>query len=146
MRLEKRYNMVILNAVVIQYSDTVIACYSPVLCFQQLKLYASVAGWDRQPSPPRYSTCLYYRKKLHSLHAGGGYFPNWRAGYTNIAAGSSYISSWNQNIPALGMLIGDNIFSLAVEDVTPSPYNQPPYPPSGDTGTANCTVTGVAPR
>jgi len=29
--------------------------------------------------------------------------------------------------------------------VTPPPYNQPPYPPAGDTDTASCTVTGIAP-
>jgi hypothetical protein len=77
--------------------------------------------------------------------AGGGYFPNWRAGFTNITAGGSYTTAWNQNIPALGSLEGENIFVLHVEDVTPAPYNQPPYPPSGDTDTATCTVTGIAP-
>jgi hypothetical protein len=44
--------------------------------------------------------------------AGGGTFPNWRAGYTNVAAGDRYVTSWNQNIPSMGTLIGDNLFLL----------------------------------
>ena len=31
------------------------------------------------------------------------------------------------------------------EDVTPPPYNQPPYPPEGDSDSDSCVVTGVAP-
>jgi len=77
--------------------------------------------------------------------AGGAFFSSWRAGYTNVAAGGSYGSSWNNTIPALGSVIGNNIFDLITEDVTPAPYNQPPYPPAGDTDTGACTVTGVAP-
>lgn len=78
--------------------------------------------------------------------ASGTYFNNWRAGYTNVAPSDSYIQSWSTTIPALGSMIGDNVFTLVAEDVTPSPYNQPPYPSSGDTATDTCTVTGVAPR
>ncbi len=77
--------------------------------------------------------------------ASGAFIGSWRAGYTNVAAGNSYVSAWSQNIPALGSVIGPNLFELVVEDVTPSPYNQPPYPPAGDTETATCTVTGIAP-
>ncbi len=83
--------------------------------------------------------------KIHLTLGGGGYIANWRAGYTNIAPGESYVASWNQDIPALGTLIGDNVFSLVAEDVTPAPYNQPPYPPAGDIDTTSCTVTGIAP-
>ncbi len=77
--------------------------------------------------------------------ANGNYFPGWRAGYTNVAAGESYSTTWAQNIPALGTVIGDNSMDLLVEDVTPAPYNQPPYPPAGDTVTASCVVTAIAP-
>ncbi len=77
--------------------------------------------------------------------AGGSYFPNWRAGYTNVAPGGSYTASWVTTIPALGSVIGDNYFELVVEDVTAAPYNQPPYPASGDTDMDGCTVTGIAP-
>ncbi len=82
---------------------------------------------------------------LDVVLAGGAEYPNWRAGYTNVAAGSSLISSWNQNIPSLGAVIGNNVFTVVAQDVTPAPYNQPPYPPAGDTATAGCTVTGVSP-
>ncbi len=97
---------------------------------------------------------------LHNLHpsatrriagkinvdlAGGQGYSNWRAGFTNVGAGGSYLTSWVQNIPALGSLVGDSLFTLAAEDVTPSPWNLPPYPPAGDTDTASCTITGVAP-
>jgi hypothetical protein len=77
--------------------------------------------------------------------AGGQLFANWRRGYTNVAAGEAYTVSWNQTIGAVPSLIGDSTFTLEAEDVTPSPYNLPPYPPSGDTDTDGCTVTGAAP-
>ena len=41
--------------------------------------------------------------------------------------------------------MGDNVFTLVAEDVTPAPYNQPPYAASGDTDSGACTVTGLAP-
>jgi len=75
----------------------------------------------------------------------GGYIAGWRAGYTNVLPGDSFVSFWNQNLPALGTLLGDNIFQLVAEDVTPAPFNQTPYPAAGDTDTASCTVTGIAP-
>ncbi len=77
--------------------------------------------------------------------AGGQHYSNWRSGWTNIDAGGSYATSWNQALPALGRLVGPNDFRFLAADVTPSPYNQPPYPPAGDTDTASCTVTGIAP-
>lgn len=83
--------------------------------------------------------------RLDATLASGASFPSWRAGYTNIAAGGSYVSTWNQNFPALGTLVGENRFTLLAVDVTPVPYNQPPYPASGDSASDSCTVTGVAP-
>lgn len=77
--------------------------------------------------------------------AGGGNFPNWRAGYTNLTPGETYTAFWMQTIPALGGVIGDNVFTLFAEDVTSAPYNQPPYVPSGSTATDTCTVTAIAP-
>lgn len=77
--------------------------------------------------------------------AGGTNIDSWRSGFTNIPGGSSYFTSWSQTIPALAGVIGINVFTLAIEDVTPSPYNQPPYPPAGDTDTAACMVSGTAP-
>ena len=70
----------------------------------------------------------------------GSNFPNWRAGFTNIAASSSFNASFNVALPTLGSLVGTNTFSLAAVDVTPAPFNQPPYPPAGDTCTAFSSV------
>lgn len=83
--------------------------------------------------------------RVNALLASGNTIPGWRAGYTNVSAGGSYTSTWGQTIPALGSLVGDNIFVLLVDDVTPAPYNQPPYPAAGDMAADSCTVTGVAP-
>jgi len=77
--------------------------------------------------------------------AGGQHYTNWRSGWTNIDAGGSFSTSWNQPLPALNSLVGFNTFQLLTADVTPAPFNQPPYPPAGDTATATCTVTGIAP-
>jgi plastocyanin len=67
--------------------------------------------------------------------ASGSTFPNWRAGFTNIAAGSTFNTSFAVSLPALGTLVGNNTFAIAAADVTPAPFNQPPYPPAGDTCT-----------
>jgi len=83
--------------------------------------------------------------QLDALLASGASYPAWRSGSTNIAAGGNFITSWNQAIPALGLVIGENVFTLRAEDVTPAPFNQPPYPAAGDTGSSTCTVTGIAP-
>lgn len=74
--------------------------------------------------------------------AGGATFPNWRSGYTTISGGEQYSTNWVQHLPRLGSLIGYNVFTLAAEDVTPAPWNQPPYPPSGSRSTDSCTVKG----
>ena len=79
------------------------------------------------------------------LLGNGETVSNWRRGYANITPGSGSVTSWSQSIPALGSLVGINLFSLWAEDVTPAPYNQPPYPPAGDADTGSCTVSGVAP-
>ncbi len=83
--------------------------------------------------------------KINMTLANGTFYANWRAGWTNITAGASYNSNWNQYIPALGSLIGTNMFSLICQDVTPTPYNQPPYPAAGDTANDVCSVVGIAP-
>jgi hypothetical protein len=77
--------------------------------------------------------------------ADSTFYGSWRAGTTNVGAGGIFAVTWPQDIPGLGTVIGDNLFELQAEDVTTAPYNQPPYPPAGDTATASCTVTGVAP-
>ena len=62
-----------------------------------------------------------------------------------MAQGSTYSVQWGQTFPATGAVIGNNVFTLMAEDVTPSPYNQPPYAPAADTDFDICAVTGVAP-
>lgn len=76
--------------------------------------------------------------------ANGEHYSNYRAGYTNVHPGESNVFAWPQTL-SNGSVIGDNVFTLIAEDVTSAPYNQPPYPPAGDTATATCTVTGIAP-
>ncbi len=83
--------------------------------------------------------------RISVVLANKAYFPNWRAGYTNLAPGENYTISWMQNIPALGTVIGENRFRLIAEDVTPPPYNHPPYVPAGDTDTSLQIVTAYAP-
>lgn len=77
--------------------------------------------------------------------ASGGLFTNYRAGYTNLLPSEHWEVYWHQNLPNYGTIVGENAFLLTVMDVTPSPYNQPPFWPSGDTDTDACTVTGIAP-
>lgn len=76
---------------------------------------------------------------------GGVTFDGWRSGFTNMTPGELFSTSWSQYLPALGTLAGDNVFTLVAEDVTPAPYNQPPYLPSGDSDAVQCTVTAAAP-
>jgi hypothetical protein len=83
--------------------------------------------------------------RINIILANGQSITNWRGGYTNVSAGSQYAVNWSQTIPAVGSVVGDNDFFLEAEDVTPAPYNQPPYPPAGDTATAACSITGAAP-
>jgi hypothetical protein len=80
------------------------------------------------------------------VHLGGGMnFSYWRAGYTVIGGGDSFEASWVVNTPAYPSVLGNNVFTLYIEDVTPAPYNQPPWPESGDTGADECEVTAIAP-
>jgi len=77
--------------------------------------------------------------------ASGLYFPNWRGGHTNVPWMSSEVYDWGFTLPEFQQLLGDNLFHLAVEDVTYAPYNQPPYPPSGTTCMADVVVTAYEP-
>ncbi len=83
--------------------------------------------------------------RLDVTTAGGQSFPGWRAGWSNLADGESFVASWTQQFPALGSLVGVNSFLLRAVDVTPPPYNQPPWLPASDSDTGQCTVTGTAP-
>ncbi len=83
--------------------------------------------------------------RMDVVIADGTSYGNWRGGWTNLGPSELFTQVWNQNLPGLGKLVGNNVFTLTGVDVTPAPFNQPPYPPAGDTGTASCTVTGIAP-
>lgn len=83
--------------------------------------------------------------RINITLANGTAVFNWRRGYANITAGSIYTTNWNQNIPLALSLVGNNLFTLEAEDVTPAPFNQPPYPPSGDTDVVAKVVTGIKP-
>jgi len=77
--------------------------------------------------------------------ANGTTYNPWRAGFTNVAPASSFTTQFPVNIPALASVIGGNTFTLWAMDVTPAPYNQPPYPPSGGTCSWVNSVTAQAP-
>ncbi len=83
--------------------------------------------------------------RIDARIASGAFYSNWRSGWTNLDPQEVYTTFWNQGIPALGTLIGVNLFTLHGRDVTPAPYNQPPYAPAGDTDSAACTVTALSP-
>lgn len=94
------------------------------------------------------ATDLFARRffgRIDLMTAGGQFYFYWRTGFTNVQPNSGYTAAWNQTIPALGSLIGDNTFYLFSADVTPPPFNQPPYPPAGDTATDSCVVSGQYP-
>jgi len=78
--------------------------------------------------------------------ASGAHITSYRSGYTNLLPLERYEKWWSHNLPDVEILAGENAFLLTVMDVTPSPYNQPPFWPSGDTDMDSCTVTGIAPR
>ncbi|MCP3909502.1 MAG: M20/M25/M40 family metallo-hydrolase, partial [Actinomycetia bacterium] len=40
------------------------------------------------------------------LIAGGSFYANWRAGWTNLSPAELYTTSWSQNLPSLGSLVG----------------------------------------
>lgn len=83
--------------------------------------------------------------RLNVTTSGGQSYPGWRAGWSNLADGESFVTAWIQQFPALAVLAGENSFTLLAEDVTPPPFNQPPYRPAGHTDSDQCMVTGIAP-
>lgn len=80
--------------------------------------------------------------RLNVWLPGGQYLSSYRYGFTVLDPAEIYVYSWSQWFPDLPTLDGDTRFQLAVFDVTPAPYNQPPYPESGGVATDQCTVTG----
>jgi len=94
----------------------------------------------------------YYHARARQLDArinlslaNGQQVSNWKGGYTNVYPGNTFWQWWTQTIPAVGPVVGVNTFTLVATDVTPAPYNQPPYPPAGDIDTGICLIEGIAP-
>jgi len=80
--------------------------------------------------------------RINVTVAGGNTYNYWRTGYTNVAAGQCYDASFAVALPNHHSVRGLNTFTLQGTDITPPPYNQPPYSPSGDMDTDFCTTTG----
>jgi len=83
--------------------------------------------------------------RIDVTFASGAVYTNYRTGYSDLLPMERWRVWWRLNLPSVRNLVGDNTFLLTAEDVTPPPYNQPPFWPSGGTATASCTVTGIAP-
>jgi len=77
--------------------------------------------------------------------ADSTHYSYYRSGYTNLHPGECYSVSWNQLIPAIPAVVGSNLCKLIAEDITPPPYNQPPYTPSGGTDTDTFVLNASAP-
>jgi len=84
--------------------------------------------------------------RLDVTLANGAVYTNWRSKWVELAPGGWDHNFWIQAMPASSALLGESEFRLVVEDVTPAPYNQPPYPAAGDRSTRACIITGHAPE
>ncbi len=82
--------------------------------------------------------------RIDLVTGAGNAFSNWRAGYAYVAGGTVFNVALQTTIPELPWAHGNNVFSMVAEDVTPPPYNQPPYPAAGESNTSSCTVTAFA--
>lgn len=61
----------------------------------------------------------------------GSVFENFRFTSFVFEEGEMQWNRWNQHFPPLPQLAGTTTYILRAVDVTPAPWNQPPYPPSG---------------
>lgn len=62
---------------------------------------------------------------------GGTPLHEWRFRAVELAPWETWDNCWNNQLQNLQSLEDKNIARLRVVDVTPPPFNQPPYPPSG---------------
>jgi hypothetical protein len=79
------------------------------------------------------------------LGQGGSSVDNWRFREVEIEPNGSWQQCWNNHTLDLESLEEKNIARLRVMDVTPPPYNQPPYPPSGFVAEDFCFFWGERP-
>lgn len=77
--------------------------------------------------------------------ASGRYYSDVRRRAIILRPGDVRTISFNLNVPDRPYLLGVNTFYSRALDVTPAPFNQPPYLADGDTDSANCPVEGIAP-
>lgn len=81
--------------------------------------------------------------RLEAQLADGTLFENWRSSEIVLDDVEERTYSWVQDLPALQKLAGQNVFRIQATDISPAPFNQPPYPASGWTGNAECVVEGA---
>jgi hypothetical protein len=60
-------------------------------------------------------------------------------------AGETYQKFWVKHFPNIDRLDGIVTFQLYALDVTPAPWNQPPYPPSGQMDTSELPIRIIVP-
>jgi hypothetical protein len=79
--------------------------------------------------------------------AGGLYVASISSGEVNLPAGVGefYLTSWVKPLTVRFATVGLNRYHLLMTDITPPPYNQPPYPPAGTEAADDCTVYGTIP-
>ncbi|MFH1509218.1 MAG: FG-GAP repeat protein [bacterium] len=75
--------------------------------------------------------------------ANGVVFENWKQGVKTLSSFNYFSYHFSQMLPRSASVFGNNVFTIYAEDITSPPYNQPPYPPSGQTDTDVCVVMGV---
>jgi len=74
--------------------------------------------------------------------ADGHSFPQWRQGLISLAPNETQMVNWNHPVPAYQSLVGSNSLALTWMDITPPPFNQPPYPANRSAGLEYSHVTG----
>jgi hypothetical protein len=80
------------------------------------------------------------------LWLGGGVpLYEWRIQAVEVAPLGTWQRCWTNELMDLQSLEGKNVARLTVVDVTPPPFNQPPYPPAGSTAQDVCFFWGVSP-
>ncbi len=99
----------------------------------------SVGLQNLRPRPRRVAG----RADLH--FADGDTWTGWRSGFYNLAGNGREYISWSVDVPALQPLLGQLGLDLTVTDVTPAPWNQPPYAPAGDELNKSCGVDVLPP-
>jgi hypothetical protein len=76
---------------------------------------------------------------------GGAPLYEWRFQAVELSPMGSWNRCWNNELRDLQSLEDQNIARLTVVDVTPPPFNQPPYPPSGFVVEDTCFFWGIQP-